>query len=124
MATLAAANDGEVWVAYTDVVGVTDVTLGAGGVARFEFRDWDRTVVGRDAENRIWFNGTDGIVILWPDGHLRRLNHANVLIWDDLSPWTGTREEVDGSYQSATSRGLSRYKRLGEAKKSVWPYVV
>jgi len=124
MTSLAAPNDDEVWVAYNDVVGVTHVTLGPGGVPRFEFRDWDRTVVGRDAENRIWFNGTDGIVILWPDGHLQRLNHANGLIWDDLSPWTGTREEADGSYLIATSRGLSRYKPVGEAKKAASPNVV
>lgn len=124
MTSLAALNDNEVWVAYNDIVGVTHVTLAPNGVTQFEFRDWDRTVVGRDAKNRVWFNGTDGIVILWPDGHLQRLNHANGLIWDDLSPWTGAREEADGSYLIATSRGLSRYKPLGEVKKEAPPKVV
>jgi diguanylate cyclase (GGDEF)-like protein len=124
MTSLAALNDDEVWVAYNDVVGVTHVTLGQNGLSRFEFRDWDRTVVGRDSKNRMWFNGTDGIVILWPDGHLQRLNHANGLIWDDLSPWTGAREEADGSYLIATSRGLSRYKPGGEVKKEGPPKVV
>jgi diguanylate cyclase (GGDEF)-like protein len=124
MTSLAALNDNEVWVAYNDIVGVTHVTLAPNGVTRFEFRDWDRTVVGRDAKNRMWFNGTDGIVILWPDGHLQRLNHANGLIWDDLSPWTGTREEADGSYLIATSRGLSRYMSVGEVKKESPPKVV
>jgi diguanylate cyclase (GGDEF)-like protein len=124
MTSLAALNDNEVWVAYNDVVGVTHVTLGKSGIPRFEFHDWDRTVVGRDVKGRVWFNGTDGIVILWPDGHLQRLNHANGLIWDDLSPWTGAREEADGSYLIATSRGLSRYKPVGEAKKEAPPKVV
>jgi diguanylate cyclase (GGDEF)-like protein len=124
MTSLAALNDNEVWVAYNDIVGVTHVTLAPNGVTRFEFRDWDRTVVGRDAKNRMWFNGTDGIVILWPDGHLQRLNHANGLIWDDLSPWTGTREEADGSYLIATSRGLSRYMSVGEVRKESPPKVV
>jgi diguanylate cyclase (GGDEF)-like protein len=124
MTSLAALNDNEVWVAYNDIVGVTRVILGGNGAARFEFRNWDRTVVGRDAKNRMWFNGTDGIVILWPDGHLQRLNHANGLIWDDLSPWTGTREEADGSYLIATSRGLSRYKPVGETRKEAPPKVV
>jgi diguanylate cyclase (GGDEF)-like protein len=124
MTSLAALNDNEVWVAYNDVVGVTRVTLGKNGIPRFEFHDWDRTVVGRDAKNRMWFDGTDGIMILWPDGHLQRLNHANGLIWDDLSPWTGTREEADGSYLIATSRGLSRYKPVGEVRKEAPPKVV
>jgi diguanylate cyclase (GGDEF)-like protein len=124
MTSLAAVNDNEVWVAYNDVVGVTHVTVDPNGISRFEFRDWDRTVVGRDVKNRIWFNGTDGIVILWPDGHLQRLNHANGLIWDDLSPWTGTREEADGSYLIATSRGLARYKPVGEVRKTAPPKVV
>jgi len=124
MTSLAAVNDNEVWVAYNDVVGVTHVTLGQNGIWRFEFRDWDRLVVGRDAKNRMWFNGTDGILILWPDGHLQRLNHANGLIWDDLSPWTGAREEDDGSYLIATSRGLSRYKPVGEVRKEAPPKVV
>jgi diguanylate cyclase (GGDEF)-like protein len=124
MTSLAALNDNEVWVAYNDIVGVTHVTLLPGGATRFEFRDWDRTVVGRDAMNRMWFNGTDGIVILWPDGHLLRLNHANGLIWDDLSPWTSTRQEADGSYLIATSRGLSRYMPVSEVKKENPPKVV
>jgi diguanylate cyclase (GGDEF)-like protein len=124
MTSLAALNDNEVWVAYNDIVGVTHVTLASNGVTRFEFRDWDRTVVGRDPKNRMWFNGTDGIVILWPDGRLQRLNHANGLIWDDLSPWTSTREEADGSYLIATSRGLSRYMPVGEVKKESPPRVV
>jgi diguanylate cyclase (GGDEF)-like protein len=119
----AAMNDNEVWVGYNDVVGVTHVTLAPDGKARFNFYGWDRTVVGRDSQNRMWFNGTDGIAILWPDGHLQRLNHADGLIWDDLSPWTGAREESDGSFLIATSRGLSRYKAKGEAKTERTPKV-
>ena len=116
MTSLAALNDNEVWVGYNDVVGVTHVTLHLDGSTSFDFRDWDRTVVGRDSKARMWFNGTDGIVILWPDGKTQRLSRANGLIWDDLSPWTGTREEADGSFLIATSRGLSRYKEVDEKK--------
>ncbi len=121
--SLAALNDNEVWVAYNDIVGVTHVTLAENGKARFDFAGWDWTVVGRDSKNRMWFNGTDGIAILWPNGHLQRLNHADGLIWDDLSPWTGAREEADGSYLIATSRGLSRYKPSGGTKTEKTPKV-
>ncbi|HKM66895.1 MAG TPA: diguanylate cyclase [Candidatus Acidoferrum sp.] len=121
--SLAALNDDEVWLGYNDIVGVTHVTLAPNGKARFDFADWDWTVVGRDSMNRMWFNGTDGIAILWPNGHLQRLNHADGLIWDDLSPWTGAREEADGSFLIATSRGLSRYKASGAVKAQKTPKV-
>jgi diguanylate cyclase (GGDEF)-like protein len=32
------------------------------------------------------------------------------LVWDDVSPWTGVREESDGSFVIATSRGLAQYR--------------
>jgi len=81
-------------------------------------------VVGRDSKNRMWFNGVDGIVILMPDGRTQKLSRTNGLIWDDLSPWTGTREEADGSFLIATSRGLSLYKAKEENKSEEPPNVV
>lgn len=123
MTSLASPSDNEVWVSYNDVVGVTHVKIDAHGTPTFEFRPWDRTVVGGDKEGRMWFNGTDGILILWPDGHLQSLSRADGLIWDDLSPWTGAREEADGSFLIATSRGLSRYKPIGERKNDEPPKV-
>ena len=122
--SLGAMNENDVWVAYNDIVGVSHVTLNANGISRFDFRDWDRTVVGRDSKNRMWFNGVDGIVILLPDGRTQKLTRANGLIWDDLSPWSGTREEADGSFLIATSRGLSRYKAREEKKSEEPPKVI
>src|SRR5208282_930561 len=52
-------------------------------------------IVGRDSKNRVWFNGTDGIAVLSPDGHVQRMSHADGLIWDDISPWTAVRAEVE-----------------------------
>jgi diguanylate cyclase (GGDEF)-like protein len=123
MTSLASPNDNEVWLSYNDVVGVTHVNIDEHERANFEFRPWDRTVIGSDKEGRMWFNGTDGILILWPDGHLQGLSRADGLIWDDLSPWTGAREEADGSFLIATSRGLSRYKPMGERKSDEPPKV-
>ena len=116
MTSLASPNDNEVWVSYNDVVGVTHVTLYGQGNPSFDFRAWDRTVIGRDSGGRMWFNGTDGILILWPDGRTQSLSRANGLIWDDLSPWAGAREEADKSFLIATSRGLARYKPVEEKK--------
>jgi diguanylate cyclase (GGDEF)-like protein len=108
--SVVAVNDNEVWIAYNDVVSVTHILLDAKGTPHFESHYWDWSIVARDSKNRIWFNGTDGIAVLSPDGHVQRMSHADGLIWDDISPWTGVREEADGSFVIATSRGLARYQ--------------
>jgi len=108
--SVVAVNDNEVWIAYNDVVSVTHILLDAKGTPHFESHYWDWSIVARDSKNRIWFNGTDGIAVLSPDGHVKRMSHADGLIWDDISPWTGVREEADGSFVIATSRGLARYQ--------------
>jgi len=105
-----ALNDNDAWIGYNDVVGVSHVQLDASGTAHMVHYHWDWAVVARDSKNRIWFNGPDGIAVLSPDGHMQRMSHADGLIWDDISPWTGVREEADGSFVIATSRGLARYQ--------------
>ncbi|HEY1470725.1 MAG TPA: diguanylate cyclase [Candidatus Acidoferrum sp.] len=108
--SVVALNDDEVWIGYNDVVGISHVHLAKNGIARFEHRNWDWTVVLRDSQGRVWFNGTDGLAILDANGGVQRLNHADGLLWNDISPWAGVREEKDGSFVVATSRGLARYR--------------
>ena len=108
--SMAALNDNEAWVAYNDVVEVTRIQLDESGKSRLEHHRWDWSIVGHDSKGRVWFDGPDGLAILSPDGSLQRLSHADGLLWDDVSPWTGVREEKDGSYMIATSRGLARYQ--------------
>lgn len=109
ISSVVAISDHEVWVGYNDVVGVTRVTLDEHGIPHFEYHPWDWTILYHDSKNRVWFDGTDGLAILHPDGHILRRGHPDGLVWDDVSPWTGVREESDGSYVIATSRGLARY---------------
>jgi diguanylate cyclase (GGDEF)-like protein len=97
-------------VAYNDVVQVTRILLDDSGKARFENHSWDWLIVGHDSQGRVWFNGPDGLAIRSPNGTMRTLSHADGLLWDDVSPWTGVREEKDGSYVIATSHGLAHYK--------------
>jgi diguanylate cyclase (GGDEF)-like protein len=108
--SMAALSDNEAWVAYNDVVEVTRILLDENGKSRMEHHPWDWAITGRDSKNRVWFDGPDGIAILSPNGSLQRLSHSDGLLWDDISPWTGMREEKDGSYLIATSRGLARYQ--------------
>ena len=108
--SMAALSDREAWVAYNDVVEVTRIVLDDAGKARFENYPWDWLIVGHDSKGRVWFDGPDGLAIRSPNGNLQTLSHTDGLLWDDVSPWTGVREERDGSYVIATSRGLARYQ--------------
>jgi diguanylate cyclase (GGDEF)-like protein len=124
ISSVLAVSDKEVWIAYNDVVIVTHVTLDAAGLAHMEHHNWDLAILGRDSKNRIWFNGTDGIAILSPDGRMQKKSHADGLIWDDVSPWTGVREESDGSIVIATSRGLARYQPSKDPQVQAAPNVM
>ena len=124
ISSIVAVTDTEVWIAYNDVVSVTHVQVDSSGAVHMEHHRWDWAILGRDSKNRIWFNGTDGIAILSPDGRLERKSHANGLVWDDVSPWTGMREEADGSFVIATSRGLARYKPAKDSLQQTAPKVM
>ena len=115
--SIAALSDKEAWVAYNDVVEVTRIMLDDSGKAQFENHAWDWLIVGRDAKGRVWFDGPEGLAIRSPNGTLEMLSHEEGLLWDDVSPWTGMREEQDGSYLIATSRGLARYRPESEKAK-------
>jgi diguanylate cyclase (GGDEF)-like protein len=121
--SIAALSDSEVWVGYNDVLGATRIVLENGKV-RAEDHAWDWFIVGRDKKNRVWFDGPDGLAVVSPEGGILRLNHADGLLWDDISPWTGVREEDDGSYLVATSRGLARYNPDGTVHVGVPANVV
>ena len=108
--SLYALSDKEAWVAYNDVAAVSRILLAENGSAKFDHFNWDLFIVGRDSGKRLWFDGTNGLMILSPDGRQQHINHAEGLVWDDVSPWTGVREESDGSFVIATSRGLAQYR--------------
>jgi diguanylate cyclase (GGDEF)-like protein len=115
--SIAALSAKEAWVAYNDVVEVTRIVLDDVGRPQFENHAWDWFIVGHDSKKRVWFDGPEGLAIRSPNGELQALGHADGLIWDDVSPWTGVREEKDGSFMIATSRGLARYQP--EASKAI-----
>jgi len=117
--SMAALSESEGWVAYNDVARVTRVRIEENGRVRCENHSWDWLIVGRDSKEQVWFNGPDGLALITRGGKLQRLNHADGLVWDDVSPWTGVREEKDGSYLIATSRGLARYKPTGAERVGV-----
>jgi diguanylate cyclase (GGDEF)-like protein len=122
--SVVALNDDEAWIGYNDVVGVSHVQLSKNGAVRFDHRIWDYTVICRDSKGRVWFNGTDGLAILTTDGRLQRMNRGDGLLWDDISAWDGVREEKDGNFLVATSRGLARYHPVGDQPEEIAPKVM
>jgi diguanylate cyclase (GGDEF)-like protein len=122
--SMAAVSGKELWVGYNDVVEVSHILLDEGGNAQFDHRPWDSFIVGCDSKRRVWFDGPEGLTVLSPNGTIARLNHADGLLWDDVSPWTGVREEKDGSYVIATSRGLTRYRPQTRAQERKPPSAV
>jgi diguanylate cyclase (GGDEF)-like protein len=122
--SMAALSDSEAWIAYNDVVEVTRIHLDASGEVRSEHFPWDWFIVGRDGRNRVWFDGPDGLAVVSGAGSPRRLTHTDGLVWDDVSPWTGVREEKDGSYVIATSRGLAHYEPEREERATAQANVV
>ncbi|MGB7848321.1 MAG: diguanylate cyclase [Candidatus Acidiferrum sp.] len=122
--SLAALSDKEVWVAYNDVAYVTRIVLDEEERPRFEDYPWDWAIVGHDSKGRVWFDGPEGLAILAPNRTVEHISHADGLLWDDISPWTGIREEKDGSYLIATSRGLAHYQPQAAAHDGTRPNVV
>jgi diguanylate cyclase (GGDEF)-like protein len=120
--SIAALGGNDVWIGYDDVVMITHLQVDAHGAPHAEQHDWDYFVVGRDSKHRVWLSGTAGLTVVSPDGDVRDLNHADGLVWDDISP-TGVREEADGSYMIATSRGLARFAPAAALSDAVAPEV-
>src|SRR5215831_1653749 len=105
--SMAALSDDEIWIGYDDVVGITRFHL-ENGQPHTERFPWDLSIIGKDSKHRVWLNGTDGIRVVALEGGMDRFSQAEGLIWDDISP-AGFREEKDGSFLIATTRGLAHY---------------
>jgi diguanylate cyclase (GGDEF)-like protein len=106
--SIVALDDQEVWIGYNDVEEVTHLRLDSRGAVHADQHPWEQAVVAADSKRRVWLNGRTGLSVVAPDGDVRTLNHSDGLIWDDIGP-DGVREEADGSFMIATSRGLARF---------------
>ncbi len=121
--SMAPISSHEAWLGYVDVGAVSHLRLNDRGAPQFEHHSWDVVIVGVDHDSRIWFDGTDGIMVLSPNGDIATLNHSNGLVWDDVSPM-GVRQETDGSFLIATTRGLARYAPSVQVPARFTPDVV
>ncbi len=113
----AAVNRDEVWIRYSDALGLTCLRLvdGKPQVTHFGMADGlpslDVYMLGADHEGNIWAGGAFGLTEFSRNGRTLRFTQADGLIWNDLSE-QGFFAEEDGTLLFGTSGGLARYNPI------------
>ena len=113
----AAVSRDEVWVRYSDALGLTRLRLvdGKPQVTHFGLADGlpslDVYMLGADHEGNIWAGGAFGLTEFSRNGRTLRFTQADGLIWNDLSE-QGFFAEQDGTLLFGTSGGLARYNPI------------
>jgi signal transduction histidine kinase/ligand-binding sensor domain-containing protein/AmiR/NasT family two-component response regulator len=108
------ADDGSIWIAYREPVGLSRMTFSHGGTEIRHFSKKDglpsdyALFLGQDARRQIWV-GTDYGVAVWAGGKWIVYTHEDGLVWDDCAAnafWA----EPDGTVWIGTLKGLSRFR--------------
>ena len=112
------ANDGRIWVAYAEPLGISAIRL-LNGKLQVEHHGTqtglssDKTYfLGRDKSGNIWA-GTERGLNAWNGRAWRQFGTADGLLWDDCNS-NGFFQDSDGAIWISTSRGLSRYTPSGK----------
>jgi signal transduction histidine kinase/ligand-binding sensor domain-containing protein/CheY-like chemotaxis protein len=117
VAHIARTDDGAVWVAYREQLGLSRLTFTSQGVHERQFTTRDglpsdySLFLGLDAGRRLWV-GTDRGVAVRASGNWIIYNHDDGLVWDDCAAnafWA----EPDGTIWIGTLKGLSRFRPKG-----------
>ena len=113
----AAVSRDEVWVRYSDALGLTCLRLveGKPQITNYGIADGlpslDVYMLGVDHEGNIWAGGSLGLTEFSRNGRTLRFTQADGLIWNDLSE-QGFFAEEDGTLLFGTSGGLARYNPI------------
>ena len=108
------AQDGSIWIAYREPVGISRLRFGGNRIDIRHFTKKDglpsdyALFLGRDAGGRIWV-GTDYGVAALTGGRWVVYTHEDGLVWDDCAAnafWA----EPDGTVWIGTLKGLSRFR--------------
>ena len=125
---IAETNDGAIWVAYREPLGVSRVLFGPVGpeVSHFTKRDGlpsDSVVfLGLDARRRLWIGTDNGVAVRAPAGWTV-YDHEDGLVWDECAA-SSFFAEPDGTVWIGTLKGLSRYRPSDRAAGTLAPPVV
>ncbi|HYL79393.1 MAG TPA: two-component regulator propeller domain-containing protein, partial [Candidatus Acidoferrum sp.] len=111
---IAEGKDGSIWVAYSDALGVSQLTPdGAMPQWRhFALQDGLRSLkvfsLGSDVRGWIW-SGTDRGVDVFDGRGWRHFDHTDGLSWDDCNG-NAFLADPDGSVWIGTARGISHFR--------------
>jgi ligand-binding sensor domain-containing protein len=125
---IAETNDGAIWVAYREPLGVSRLVFGAVGVevnhiTKREGLPSDEVLFfGLDARRRLWL-GTDSGVAVRSSAGWTVYNHEDGLVWDDCAAGSFFAE-TDGTVWIGTLKGLSRYRSGNRVAGTPAPPVV
>jgi signal transduction histidine kinase/ligand-binding sensor domain-containing protein/CheY-like chemotaxis protein len=108
------ADDGSIWIAYREPVGLSRITLSSGKPEIRHFSQKDGLpsdyvlFLGQDSRGQTWV-GTDYGAAVWAGGKFIIYTHEAGLIWDDCAAnafWS----EPDGTVWIGTLKGLARFR--------------
>ena len=112
--TLAAPQDGSLWVGYREPLGLTHLTWEGATMHATHWTTADGlhsnevVFLGVDAQGSLWSGTDSGVETLTAKGW-RHYTQQDGLIWDDCDSRAFLADE-DGSVWIGTSRGLSRFQ--------------
>jgi ligand-binding sensor domain-containing protein/DNA-binding NarL/FixJ family response regulator len=112
--TVLATDDGSIWVAYREPLGLSRVTFAANGlniehVTKGSGLPSDYVLfLGLDARRQMWV-GTDNGVAAGAPGHWKIWTHEDGLLSDDCAS-NAFLADVDGTVWVGTLKGLSHFK--------------
>ncbi|MGO9229510.1 MAG: two-component regulator propeller domain-containing protein [Bryobacteraceae bacterium] len=111
---LAEAQDGSLWISYTEPAGVSQLVYDGQHPRWRHFPSKDNVLersilfIGCDRRGWTWFGTDQGVEVL-NGSQWRHLDHTDGLIWDDTDAnafWA----DADGSVWIGTSRGISHLR--------------
>jgi len=121
--SVAAVNDDEVWLGYTDEDRATRAKLDPTGKLQVQHVAKGDCLLGIDHSGNAWLEMDNGTARVSPTGALRVFTQSDGLLWDDTNCgafW----QETDDTILIGTSHGLARYDPAQEDVPRTPPTVV
>jgi signal transduction histidine kinase/ligand-binding sensor domain-containing protein/ActR/RegA family two-component response regulator len=108
------AEDGSIWIAYREPVGLSRITFSSGATRVQHFSKKDglpsdyALFLGRDSRGQMWVGTDYGAAVLAGDRWIV-YTHEDGLVWDDCAA-NAFLAEPDGTVWIGTLKGLSRFR--------------
>ncbi len=118
---LAEAQDGTLWIAYHEALGLSQIAAAEDGIRVWHVEPPPNLLPAQplslefDRQGRLWY-GTDRGVNVMENGAWRRYDRTDGLVWNDCNG-SALFADVDGSLWIGASRGLSHFRPAGNAAR-------